>query len=97
MYEITFTENALKDLAFHRKFDQTLVFDVVAEQLAYEPETETHHRKRLRETDVAQWELRVGLFRVFYNVAHVEGRVDVVAVAKKDHNKLYIRGEEAQL
>jgi len=97
MFEITFTESALKDLEFHRKFDQVQVFDAVPEQLAHEPETETHHRKRLRETDVPQWELRVGLFRVFYNVAGEERRVDVVAVAKKEHNKLYIRGEEAKL
>jgi mRNA-degrading endonuclease RelE of RelBE toxin-antitoxin system len=97
MFEITFTESALEDLEFHRKFDQALVFDAVAEQLAHEPETETHNRKRLRETGVAQWELRAGLFRVFYNVAREERRVDVVAVAKKEHNKLYIRGEEAQL
>ncbi|MEK7312358.1 MAG: type II toxin-antitoxin system RelE/ParE family toxin [Chloroflexota bacterium] len=54
-------------------------------------------RKRLRPNDVAEWELRVGRFRVFYDVREEVKVVRVEAVGHKDGNKLFIQGEEYEL
>jgi mRNA interferase RelE/StbE len=45
---------------------------------------------------LAPWELRLGKYRVFYEV--VEGsKVRVVAIGHKEHNDLFIRGGRVEL
>jgi mRNA-degrading endonuclease RelE of RelBE toxin-antitoxin system len=68
MYEIEYTESALDDLEYFRKAERQLILDQVDLQLTYEPTVETTNRKRLRPNDLAEWELRIGKFRVFYDV-----------------------------
>jgi len=51
----------------------------------------------LQDNPVARWELRVGKYRVFYEVAAETSTVCVGAVGLKVHNVLYIRGEEVAL
>ena len=68
MYSIEYTEEALTDLEYFRKSERQLILDQVDGQLAYEPNVETNNRKRLRPNQVAEWELRVGKYRVFYDV-----------------------------
>jgi mRNA-degrading endonuclease RelE of RelBE toxin-antitoxin system len=46
---------------------------------------------------LASWELRVGDYRVFYDVSLESGTVIIVAVGRKDHNRLWIGGEEIDL
>ncbi len=43
------------------------------------------------------WELRVGDFRVFYDVEENEKVVLIKAVGFKKHNVLYIRGRRFEL
>jgi mRNA-degrading endonuclease RelE of RelBE toxin-antitoxin system len=50
-----------------------------------------------RPNQVAPWELRVGDFRVFYDVNVDDQVVTVVAVGHKAHNRLRIGGEEIEL
>ena len=40
------------------------------------------------------WELRIGRYRLFYDVDTVLQLVLVKAVGWKDHNMLYLRGKE---
>lgn len=49
----------------------------------------------LRPNLVAVWELREGVYRVFY--ALEEQQVKIVAVGYKEHNQLYIRGKKVTL
>jgi mRNA-degrading endonuclease RelE of RelBE toxin-antitoxin system len=51
----------------------------------------------LEENALAPWELRVGDFRVFYDVDAGAERVVVIAVGTKEHNTLRIGGEEIEL
>ena len=69
----------------------------IKEQLSFEPGKETRNRKRLRENPIATWELRIGKFRVFYEIEEGSKAVCVVAVGWKEHNKLFIRGKERNL
>ena len=72
------------------------------DQLADQPEVATRHRKRMRANPVAPWELRVGDFRVFYDVAtpadeKADPEVVILAIGVKRHNRTWIGGEEQEL
>ena len=59
--------------------------------------TEIRNRKKLRPNKLAEWEQRIDKFRVFYDTDE-EGRiVKIVAIGHKEHNKLFIHGEEYEL
>jgi len=96
-YEIDFDHEALMDLREYRPHDQKLIADGIIEQLTYEPTVETRHRKLLRPNPVARWELRLGEFRVFYNVEQSLVTVLVVAIGHKEHNRLHIRDQRVKL
>ncbi|MGH7430031.1 MAG: type II toxin-antitoxin system RelE family toxin [Candidatus Methylomirabilaceae bacterium] len=70
MFEIELTQEALGDLAALKNNEQIRVIDAIEAQLKHEPTNETRSRKRLRPNKVAEWELRAGRFRVFYNIQY---------------------------
>ena len=95
MFDIELTESALEDLRFLKKFEQRFVLDAIEAQLTAEAEVETRNRKPLRPNELSTWELRVGAFRVFYDIEGSEVRIK--AVGWKEHNRLMIRGREFTL
>ena len=97
MFRLAFTPEAVEDLRFLRSYDQRRILDSVQEQLQYQPGQETRNRKRLRPNELAEWELRIGTFRVFYNVDEAEDLVKVEAVGYKRGNVLFVHGEEYEL
>jgi len=97
MYEIRYTPEALEDLKSLKKFEQKEVLEGVETQLKHEPTVETRNRKRLRPNDVAEWELRIGKFRVFYDVDKQVKIVKAEAIGYKAGSKLFIHGEEYEL
>jgi mRNA-degrading endonuclease RelE of RelBE toxin-antitoxin system len=58
---------------------------------------ETKNRKSLRDNPIAPWELRVGKYRVFYEVNEPRQMVSIVSVGHKEHNVLLIGGKEVQI
>lgn len=70
MFSIELSVEAADDLDGMRAYDRTMVVQAIEEQLTYEPMKATRNRKPLSRTDDigAAWELRVGQFRVFYDV-----------------------------
>lgn len=97
MYRIEFAQSAFRDLKALRRFGQQLVLDGIEARLADQPLIETANRKRLRPNEVADWELRLGKFRVLYNVDETAQVVIVQAIGYKIGNELYIRGEVRDL
>ena len=96
-YEIRFTAPALEDLEWLRKVDQTAVLEAVQRLLSPQPGVEARNRKRLCEHPLASWEIRVGRFRVFYNLPAEVRIVEVVAVGWKEREQLYVRGKLVKL
>lgn len=97
MYEIIYTLEAEGDLNLFRRFEQRLILDGIDEMLLYEPDVETKNRKRLRPDSITEWELRLGKFRVFYDV-HAPARiVKVEAIGYKRGSRLFLHGEEYDL
>jgi mRNA-degrading endonuclease RelE of RelBE toxin-antitoxin system len=97
MFELIITPSAMDDLRFFKKREQVLLFNAMEQQLLHEPLTETRNRKALRPNDLAAWELRVGQYRIFYDVDEAVGKIFVQVVGYKNHNKLFIRGQEHSL
>lgn len=96
-YAIEYTEIALRDLEWLRKNEQITVLAAIDEQLRYEPAVETRNRKRLRPNAVAEWELRIGVFRVLYDVDQIVRIVSVQRIGKKPGSQFTFRGEEVEL
>lgn len=97
MFQIQFTPEAIDDLRTLRKYDQQEVFVAVENQLPHQATYESRNRKRLRPNQLAEWELRVGDFRVFYDVDIENAVVKIEAVGHKQGSKLFVHGEEYQL
>lgn len=97
MYEIDFTQTARQDLKALRKFEQQLVLNGIEEQLRFEPLVETPNRKRLEPNNIAEWELRLGKHRVFYDIEEQVKIVAIKAIGYKIGNELYIRGKRREL
>ena len=97
MYLIDYTEDAKRDSTYCRKFEQKYILDEVDRTLQYEPTVETRNRKQLDPNDIADWELRLGKFRVLYDVDEEVKIVAIQAVGFKIGNQLYIRNERVDL
>ncbi len=97
MFQIEFTREALEDLRLLRAYDQRRVVEEVQAQLRHQPAWETRNRKRLRPNELAEWELRIMAFRVFYDVDEENELVKIEALGYKQGNTLFIHGEEYEL
>lgn len=97
MFRFAFTPSALDDIAWFRVPQRKAILQGIEEQLAHEPGVETRNRKRLRPNSVAEWELRVGEFRVFYDVDTGQNTVEIKTAGIKEGNVLRVRGKEFRL
>ncbi len=97
MYDIEFTPDALEDLKTLGKFEQQKIISGIDTQLKDEPTVETRNRFRMRLNDVAEWELRLGRYRVFYDVEKVIHIVSIEVIGFKSGNRLFVRGKRREL
>lgn len=75
-----------------------ILLDEIDGQLRYEPTVETRRRKTLDPNELATWELRVGDFRIFYDVeTDLDPIVWIRAIGRKVRNRLFIGGKEIHL
>jgi mRNA interferase RelE/StbE len=96
-YDIEVSDEAKIDLSHYTAFERKIIVSGIRQQLTHQPRVETKNRKRLRDNPVASWALRVGKYRVFYEVIEPTRLVNVVSIGHKDHNTLLIRGKEVRL
>ena len=96
-FEIVLSEDPIEDLKALKKFERKLVLDELPQQLAWEPTKATRKRQPLRANDLSQWELRIGIYRVFSDVDGESSTVLIKSVGWKDHNILRIRGKDYPL
>jgi mRNA-degrading endonuclease RelE of RelBE toxin-antitoxin system len=98
-YEIILSPEALEHLAALTARQRRIVLDAIETHLTHQPTTSTRRRKPLRPNPLASWELRVGQFRVYYQVESTDGEdtVYVIAVGRKVRNRVIIAGVEVGL
>lgn len=93
MFQIEYAAGVADDLAGLTARDRTTILDKIEEQLTHEPTRETRNRKPIVgleppwEAEPPIWELRVGQFRVFYDVNLTENRATVRAIRRKPPHK----------
>ena len=97
VYDSQLTPDAFGDLEWFRKLEQQEILHGISTELTHQPTVETRNRKRLRPNRLAEWELRIREFRVFYDVYPQTGTVKIEAVGRKRGSQLFIRGEEYEL
>ncbi|MEW5938652.1 MAG: addiction module toxin RelE [Chloroflexota bacterium] len=97
MYDIEFGETAKRDLKWFKKYEQKIILDGIDDNLKYEPNVETQNRKQMRPNPVAEWELRIGKFRVLYNVEETVKIVSIEVIGIKVGSDFVIRGEKRDL
>jgi mRNA-degrading endonuclease RelE of RelBE toxin-antitoxin system len=95
-FSIRLTPSADEDLIFYPVNQQRIIVDSIKLHLTHEADRRTRRRKKLTDHPLAPWELRVGDFRVFYDI---EGgtEVKITAIGHKVHNELFIRGKKVEL
>ncbi|HYV06954.1 MAG TPA: type II toxin-antitoxin system RelE/ParE family toxin [Blastocatellia bacterium] len=96
-YNIEVTEDARADLKYYTIAERKIVVSQIKVRLEDQPSTETRNRKKLRDNPIATWELRIGKFRVFYEVDEPTRLVTITVVGHKEHNILYVRGIEVRI
>jgi len=104
---IVYSPESVDHLAVLTKQEQTTIIDQVQQLLTHEPTLPSRKRKFLRPNALAQWELRLGDLRVFYDVTieevsdgdtkHESTTMTIKAVGKKEHNQLRIGGKRIDL
>ena len=93
-FEIQITHGAEADLAWFKPFIRRGILDGIEVHLRHEPKIATRRLKALRPNPVAEWELRLGDFRVLYDIDEEGRTVTVQLVGEKRSNRLLVRGQE---
>ena len=92
-YAVDYAEGVEDDLVGLRAYDLARILDKIDEQLIYEPARETRNKKMLvglvPPWDYLEpaWELRVGEYRVFYDVDERTLTVTIRAIRFKPPDK----------
>ncbi len=97
MYTINISPVAEEDLKSLRKFERIEVLEGMKTRLRHEPTVKTRNRKRMEPNELAEWELRIGKFRVFYNVDTAALVVQIETIGVKVGNLLFVRGRRVEL
>lgn len=95
-FEIKFTPSSEKDLEYFKKHEQKIIISGIRKSLSEDANVETNRKKRLRPNELAPWELRIGNYRVFYDIEENK-IVKIIAIGFKVHNDLFIRGKRVEL
>ncbi len=89
-YEIVLKRRAVIDLDGLRKYDATQIADAMEKHLEQEPAKESKSRiRRLRGISNPDYRLRVGDYRVFYNIDDDARRVEILRVMHKNQTQIF--------
>jgi mRNA-degrading endonuclease RelE of RelBE toxin-antitoxin system len=90
-YEIRYSDEAIEQLKKLRVFDRTAILDQIEQVLSVNPTVVSKARvKRLREPAPTRFRLRIGDFRVFYDVE--DAAVLIIQILSKQDTADYLGG-----
>ncbi len=93
-FKINVTVGAEADLRWFRAYARRIILDGLEIHLRHQPSQGTRRIVPLRPNPVAGWELRLGDYRVLYDVDETERVVTVQVVGEKEGNRLIVQGQE---
>jgi mRNA-degrading endonuclease RelE of RelBE toxin-antitoxin system len=88
MFEIKFTDSAIKDLRWFNNSELKVILAGIELHHASAPATEARHRRPLDGSDSAPWELRMGRVRVFYDVDKKNAQIGIEAIGCRRSGRL---------
>lgn len=94
-FTIIITPSAQADIQWFKAFEQRSIVTAIRTYLQNNAAVESNRRKQLRPNLTAPWELKEGVYRVFYAIE--EQQVMILAVGYKEPNLLYIRRPKVTL
>jgi dihydroorotase len=96
-FEIKLTAEGADDLRGFRKHEQQRIVSEMGAQLIFPPKEPTRNCKKLGPNKLAEWELRIGDIRVFFDVDDEGKVVKIEAIGRKKGNRLTVRGKRIEL
>ena len=94
-YHLKIKPGAEDDLNYYNPYIRRLIAEAISDQLQNDADIQTKKKKKLRDNPIAPWELKIGDYRVFYEIDRET--VIVLAVGHKEHNSLFIRGKKVEI
>ena len=98
---VVLSPEAIDHLVALTAHQRRIILDAIETHLTHEPTVATRRRKPLRPNPLSSWELRVGQYRVYYQIESDDDDdqavVTVVAVGVKRRNRVFIGGVEVTL
>lgn len=95
-FDVWFIPNANEDLSYYPIREQRIILEAIERFLEADADTPGKRRKRLRPNLLAPWELRIGNYRIFYEIKP-KALVRILAIGQKQHNDLFIRGKKIEI
>ena len=95
-FNIEVGKSANDDLIYYDKFDQRMIVNAITKYLQSDANIDSRKRKQLRPNPVAPWELRLGKYRIFYEIKEIH-EARVLAIGHKEHSELFIRGKKVEI
>ena len=90
-FDIILAPEAVEDGRSLKANDRATVKDALKKHLSFEPEKTSRSRiKRLRGLSKPQYRLRVGDFRILYDVSVADQRVEILAVVPKSETDKWL-------
>ena len=97
-YQIIFSRVAETHLQTFAVRDRRIILEEIIEQLPYQAALETRNRKPMRPNPLASWELRLGNFRVYYDIEEEpEPVVEIIAIGVKERDRVRIGNKIVEL
>ena len=93
-FKINLTDGAEADLRWFVTYAQRIIVDGINIHLRYQPTAGSRKIIAMQPNAVAGWELRLGDYRVLYDVDEAERVVTVQLIGEKCGNRLIVQGQE---
>jgi mRNA-degrading endonuclease RelE of RelBE toxin-antitoxin system len=93
-FDINLTEGAQADLDWFEAYAQRIIIDGVEVHLRYQPTVGSRKIVSMKPNQVASWELRLGDYRVLYDVDELTRVVNIHVIGEKPGNRLLVQGKE---
>ncbi len=93
-FAVNFTAGAEADVEWFNAYARRIILDGVELHLRHQPTLGTRRIKALRDNPIAGWELRLGDYRVLYDVDETSRIVMIHVVGEKQGNRLVVQGQE---
>lgn len=93
-FRIEVSHSAERDLGSFPVFARRIILDGIEVHLRRQPAETSRRIKELRPNPVAGWELRLGDYRVLYDIEDKERTVRIQVVGEKVGNRLIVQNKE---